>query len=52
MKEFRIFFIVRPWARDQGKGLQGCGLRGRPESHFTCSWECKECEGMNPHTHK
>ncbi len=40
------------WARDQGKGLQGCGPKGRPESHFTCSRECKECEGMNLHTHK
>jgi hypothetical protein len=34
------------------RGLQGCGPRGRPRSHFTCSRECKECEGMNPHTPK
>jgi hypothetical protein len=36
----------------QGKGLEGCGPRGRPRSHFTCSQECKKCEGMNLHTHK
>ncbi len=34
------------------RGLQGCGPRRKPESHFTCSRECKECEGMNPHTPK
>ncbi len=32
--------------------LQGCGPRGTPESHITCSREFKECEGMNPHTPK
>ncbi len=37
---------------DQGKGLQGCEPRGRLGSHITCSRECKECEGMNPHTPK
>jgi hypothetical protein len=40
---------------NQGNGLQGCKSRRRPESHLTCSWECKECkecEGMNPHTPK
>jgi hypothetical protein len=36
----------------KARGLQGCGPRGRPGSHFTCSRECKECEGMNPHTPK
>ncbi len=36
--------------RDQGKGLQGCRSRKRPGSHITYSRECKECEGMNPHT--
>jgi hypothetical protein len=32
-----------PWARDQSKGLQGCGPRGKPGS-------AKECEGIDPHT--
>jgi hypothetical protein len=42
-----------PWARDQSKGgLQGCEPRRRPGSHLTCSRECKECEGRNPHTPK
>jgi hypothetical protein len=41
-----------PRARDQSKGLQGCGPRGTHGSHFTCSRECKGCEGMNLHTHK
>jgi hypothetical protein len=29
-------------------------LRAKRETreHFTCSRECKECEGMNPHTPK
>ncbi len=31
---------------------QACGPRRRPGSHFTCSRECKECDEMNPHTHK
>ncbi len=39
-------------AHDQGKGLKGCGPRWRLGSHITCSQECKECEGMNPHTPK
>jgi hypothetical protein len=40
-------------ARDQGKGgLQTCGPISRPGSHITCSRECKECEGANPHTPK
>jgi hypothetical protein len=30
--------------------MQGCGPSGRPGSHITCSRECKECEGINPHT--
>jgi hypothetical protein len=29
---------------------QGCKPRGRLGSHITWSRECKECEGMNPHT--
>jgi len=33
------------WARDQGKGLQGCELRRKPESEG-------KCEGMNLHTPK
>jgi hypothetical protein len=36
----------------KARGLQGCMPRGRFGSHFTCSRECKECEGMNPHTPK
>jgi hypothetical protein len=36
----------------KARGLQGCEQRGRPESHITCSRECKECEGMNLHTPK
>jgi hypothetical protein len=31
--------------RDQGKGLQGCGPRGKFESEG-------KCEGMNPHAPK
>ncbi len=42
----------QPWAHDQGKGLEGGEPRRRLESHFTCSQECKECEGMNLHTPK
>jgi hypothetical protein len=34
----------------KARGLQGCGRRGRPGSHLTCSQECEKCEGMNPHT--
>jgi hypothetical protein len=30
-------------------GLQGCGQRGKPENHISCS---HECEGMNTHTPK
>jgi hypothetical protein len=36
----------------KARGLQGCGPTGRPKNHLTCSWECKECEAMNPHTFK
>jgi hypothetical protein len=36
----------------KARGLQGYGPRGTPGSRITCSRECKECEGMNPHTHK
>jgi hypothetical protein len=38
------------WPRQ--RGLWGCGPRGTPGSHITCSQEWKECEGMNPHTPK
>jgi hypothetical protein len=36
----------------KARGLQGCKPRGTLGRHFTCFWECKECEGMNPHIHK
>ncbi len=36
----------------KARGLQGCRPRGRPNSHITYSQECKECEGVNPHTPK
>ncbi len=29
-----------------------CGPISRPKSHITCSRECKDCEGVNPHTPK
>jgi len=32
--------------------LQGYRPRGKPKSHATCSWECRRCEGMNPHIPK
>jgi hypothetical protein len=32
--------------------MQGCGPRGRTKSHIICFQECKECEGMKPHTPK
>jgi hypothetical protein len=38
------------WLATKARGLQGGGLNSRPESHITCSQECKECEGVNPHT--
>jgi hypothetical protein len=47
-----IFVVTLTYAHNQRKGLQGCELRERLGSHLTCSWECKECEGMNPHTPK
>jgi hypothetical protein len=43
------------WLTTKARRLRGCGPRSRPESHITCSWECKECkecEGVNPHTPK
>jgi hypothetical protein len=46
------------WLAAKARKLRGCGLRSRPESHITCSRECKECkeckecEGVNPHTPK
>jgi hypothetical protein len=36
----------------KARGLQGCGPKKGPRSHFTCSRECKKFEGMNPHTPK
>ncbi len=36
---------LQPWARNQGKGLQGFEPRGKPKSEG-------KCEGMNPHTPK
>ncbi len=40
----------QPWLATKARGLQGCGPINRPGSHITCSRECKECEGVNPHT--
>jgi hypothetical protein len=36
----------------KARGLQGCEPKGKLMSHLTCSWECKECDGMNPHIPK
>jgi hypothetical protein len=48
--------IIKNWALKNvvtlALGLQGCGPKGRPRNHLTWSQECKECEGMNPHTPK
>jgi hypothetical protein len=41
-----------PRLATKARGLQGCGPRRTSGSHITCSRECKECEGMNPHTPK
>ncbi len=38
------------WLATKARGLQGDGPNSRPGSHITCSRECKECEGVNPHT--
>jgi hypothetical protein len=38
------------WLATKARGLQGGGPNSRPGSHITCSRECKECEGVNPHT--
>jgi hypothetical protein len=38
--------------RPRQEGCKVMGQEGTPRSHFTCSRECKECEGMNPHTPK
>jgi hypothetical protein len=46
------------WLATKARRLRGCEPRSRPESHITCSRECKECkeckecEGVNPHTPK
>jgi len=39
-----------PWARDQGKGLQRCGPRGKLKNHILCFRECKRVWG-NEHPH-
>jgi hypothetical protein len=39
-------------SRPRQGGCKVAGQERRLESHFTCSKECKECEGMNLHTHK
>jgi hypothetical protein len=39
-------------SRPRQGGCKVTGQEGTPGSHFTCSRECKECEGMNPHTPK
>jgi hypothetical protein len=39
-------------ACNQSKGVARCGPISRPRIHITCSRECKECEGVNPHTPK
>jgi hypothetical protein len=38
----------KPWARDQGKGLQGCGPRKNPRNDISCSWECRRVWGNEP----
>ncbi len=40
------------WLATKARGLRGCGPKSRPGSHITYSRECKECEGMSPHTPK
>jgi hypothetical protein len=35
----------QPWVRNQGKGLQGCGQRGKFGS-------ARQCEGIDPHLPK
>jgi hypothetical protein len=46
------------WLATKARRLRGCGPKSKPESHITCSRECKECkeckecEGVNPHTPK
>jgi hypothetical protein len=51
-KKDNKFVATLALACDQGKGVARCGPRSRPESHITYSRECKECEGMSPHTPK
>jgi hypothetical protein len=54
LREFLCTMCRNPsiWLATKARGLRGCGLKSRPESHITCSRECKECEGVNPHTPK
>jgi hypothetical protein len=37
------------WPR---QGVVKLWAKWETREHSTCSWECKECEGMNPHTPK
>ncbi len=46
---FVATFALGSWPRQAGCKVMD---QGRPESHITCSRECKECEGMNLHTPK
>jgi hypothetical protein len=41
-----------PWARDQGKGLQGCAQEGSLGVTSHAFESAKECEGMNSHIPK
>jgi hypothetical protein len=34
------------------QGVARLRAKWETQEHSTCSWECKECEGMNPHTPK
>ncbi len=38
----------QPWACDQGKGLQGRGLKLGPRVAFHALRSAKKCEGKNP----
>ncbi len=40
----------QPWARDQGKGLQGCGPKRKLGVTQHTPGSVRGCEGMNPHT--
>jgi hypothetical protein len=34
------------------QGLAKVRAKSEPESHISCSWGARECEGMNPHIPK